>query len=97
MKKSIVVFLAGLIFIMPLSSKISVSANYADTDVVQTNESNLTRISFIKVYDSFEEMIEAGERYFYEDDKYSGYLSFESAYRIADTKKFIVTYVSSND
>lgn len=55
---------------------------------------NKNNISFAVTYNSFEEMIKAEEKIFYENNDFSGYLSFQSAIRIGNTKKFKVIYVN---
>lgn len=44
-------------------------------------------------YDSFDDVKMAGEKIFYEDDDFSGYLFFQSAHRIEGSNKFAVVYV----
>lgn len=64
-------------------------------EVSAITNSNNNNFSLVVIYNNFDEMKDAGEQIFYEKDNFSGYLSFQSAYRIDKTKKFKVTYVTS--
>jgi hypothetical protein len=86
MHKGISVFLLVLLFTFALPANATVNAS--------ENTPTSKAISLDITYNSWETAKGVGEYYYYSADFYQGYLKFKCAYRIGETKKFKVTYVS---
>jgi hypothetical protein len=82
MKKIISMF----IFVLLISFTVSTDLTTDEKENIQVNQEEA--ISIDKVYDTWEEAREY-EHIYYENN----YYMFQCAYRIADTKRFRVTYV----
>ena len=108
-KKRIAMFAIMMTFVISMTSMVSVYAtNSADfikdnrnTKII--NESTLinnlevkNNVSIQKTYDSFDDVKEVGEKIFYENDDFSGYLFFQSAHRINNSDKFTVVYINGD-
>ena len=72
-----------------------VSKNINANESTLINQSEIKdTISIVRTYNSFDDVKAAGEKIFYKNDVFSGYLFFQCAYRIENSNKFIVLYIN---
>lgn len=108
-KKRISMFAIMMTLVFSMTGMVSVYAtnpvdsikDNRNTKII--NESTLinnlevkNNVSIQKTYDSFDDVKEVGEKIFYENDDFSGYLFFQSAHRINNSDKFTVVYINGD-
>lgn len=85
----------GIMCLLPSASVIK--ANTINKNALINDSDIENNISIVKIYNSFDDVKEAGEKIFYKNKNYSGYLYLQSAHRIEDSEKFTVVYINNSE
>lgn len=87
--------------ILIFSTSLFIAIIFPASKNINANESTLINqseikdnISIVRTYNSFDEVKAAGEKIYYKNGDFSGYLFLQCTYRIENSNKFIVLYIN---